>query len=302
MRLALFDPEFGYYRRPKARVGRAPGTDFFTSSNSVLFGELILSACGTLLSPRSLGDFTLVEIGAEPESNVLAGIDSPFKAVRTLRIGEALEIEGDCVVFSNELFDAQPFHRLVFEQGTWSELGVALSPTGEFTECVLPDFSPTVSGRRALLPTTAEEGYHLDMPIAATDLAAKIASQPWKGLFLAFDYGKSWRELTEETPAGTVRAYSQHHQSNDLLAQPGEQDLTGHICWDWLAIALATYGFSHPTVHPQESFFVRQAGTRIAEIMSEEAARLSPRKQSLMQLLHPSLMGLKFQALWAKRF
>ena len=84
------------------------------------------------------------------------------------------------------------------------------------------------------LPSTAPEGYRIDMPLAAADLAERIAALPWSGLFLAFDYGKSWRELAGDTPAGTVRAYSRHRQSNALLAQPGEQDLTCHVCWDWI--------------------------------------------------------------------
>ena len=63
------------------------------------------------------------------------------------------------------------------------------------------------------------EGYLIDAPFAATALAEKIAGQSWTGLFVAFDYGKSWRELIEAAPAGTARAYHRHTQSNDLLAR-----------------------------------------------------------------------------------
>ena len=79
---------------------------------------------------------------------------------------------------------------------------------------------------------------------------------------------------------GTVRAYYRHSQSNDLLARPGEQDLTCHVCWDWLASALRRHGFAEPALDFQETFFVRHAGDLIASASAEDAARFSPRKRS----------------------
>jgi SAM-dependent MidA family methyltransferase len=325
MQLALYDPSLGYYRQPRRRVGRAPGTDFFTASSSPLFSELVAAACTSLLAahhahPR---DFTLVEIGAEsfdsaqgrPESSVLANTPHPFGATKTFRLGDPLELKGPCVVFSNELFDAQPFHRFVFRRGAWRELGVALRD-GSLVEVELPEATPALSAIEGPAPsgstglTGAEvegpalskvEGYCIDAPLEAATLAGQIAAQPWNGLFLAFDYGKTWSELAEATPAGTARAYFRHAQSNDLLARPGEQDLTCHVCWDWLAAALAHHGFSAPPVESQESFFVHHAADFLAQATAAEAGRFSEKKLSLLQLLHPSHLGQKFQALWAWR-
>jgi SAM-dependent MidA family methyltransferase len=141
----------------------------------------------------------------------------------------------------------------------------------------------------------------MDAPFAAAALAARIAAQPWRGLFLACDYGKSWAELSEATPAGTARAYYRHAQSNDLLARPGEQDLTCHLCWDWLAESLSRAGFDRPVLESQEAFFIHYAGEFIATLTTAEAARFSPKKLSLLQLLHPSHLGQKFQVLHAQR-
>jgi SAM-dependent MidA family methyltransferase len=296
MQLALYDPHLGYYRQPRRRVGRGPGTDFFTASNSPLFGELVAAACNSLLIAHDVHprDFTFVEIGAEPETGIFTDTSHPFSSTKTIRLGEPLTLAGPCVIFSNELFDAQPFNRFVFRRGTWRELGVTLRD-GSLVEIEMPE--AIVEG----LPATAPEGYCIDAPLEATALAAKIAAQSWNGLFLAFDYGKSWRELTEATPAGTARAYFQHAQSNDLLARPGEQDLTCHICWDWLGDALASHGFIAPQVESQESFFVHHAADFLARATASEAGRFSEKKLSLLQLLHPSHLGQKFQALWAWR-
>lgn len=295
MALALYDPVAGYYRAGRTRVGYEAGTDFFTSSTSgSLFGEMISAACVTLLRGRDPQDCTFVEVGAEPDSGVLKGVPHPFGATRVVRYGEPLTLDGFCVVFSNELFDAQPFRRFVFRHGRWCELGVALDHE-RLVEVTLATIPPP------FLPAESTEGYTIDAPQAAAELAAAIAAQPWSGLFVACDYGKTWLELARESPAGTARAYCRHVQTNDLLARPGAQDLTCHVCWDWLTEALRAGGFSGPQVESQEAFFVRHAGDFLARTTAAEAGRLSARKQALLQLLHPSHLGQKFQVLHAWR-
>lgn len=302
MDLALYHPEVGYYRKARQRVGRGAGTDFYTATSAgTVFGELAAAACARLVQPQPASNFTFVEIGAEPGSSVLAGVAHPFGAVRTLRVGEPLEISGPSIVFSNELFDAQPFHRVVSRHGTWRELGVALDGDG-LKEVELPELSATVRSAGVLPAEVYPDGYHLDLPLAAVELTGRLAAQPWTGLFVAFDYGKSWSVLASETPSGTARAYSRHRQSNELLAQPGEQDLTCHVCWDWISEALTRNGFEAPSLHSQEQFLLRFAADAAARIVEAESrVPSSPRKSHLHQLLHPALQGQKFQVLVARR-
>lgn len=296
MDLALYHPELGYYRQSRRRVGYGRGTDFYTASTSgTVFGEMVSAACVTLLGEESVArEHVFIEIGAESEGGILAGVAHPFAGARTLRVGESLEISGRCVVFSNELFDAQPLRRFVRRGEVWRELGVRLTSQALHLE-ELDAFSAP------WLPPEAPEGYCFDAPRAAAQLAMRIAEQPWSGLFVAFDYGKSFAELATATPAGTARAYFQHTQSNDLLANPGSQDLTGHVCWDWLAEALGAGGFASSQLESQESFFIHHAGPYLKGALAREAQAMSQRKLALMQLLHPSNMGQKFQVLHARR-
>ncbi|MEO6876343.1 MAG: SAM-dependent methyltransferase [Opitutaceae bacterium] len=295
MALALYDPAVGYYRSDQMRVGYGAATDFFTASTSgPVFGELLVAAIIQLLAGKAPHHFSFVEIGAEPGGGVLKGVVHPFAAVRTIGVGEPIELTGHSIVFSNELFDAQPFRRFVFRKNTWLELGVALRE-GAFATVELPTAAPPE------LPAGAPEGYVIDAPLAAADLTREIAAQPWTGLFVACDYGKSWRELIEACPAGTARSYYRHTQSNDLLARPGQQDLTCHVCWDWLATALSEQGFTAPVVESQEAFFIHHAASYIAVTTEAEAARFSQKKLTLLQLLHPAHLGQKFQVLHARR-
>lgn len=302
MELALYHPEVGYYRRAKPRVGRGADTDFYTATSAgPVFGELVAAACTKLIGPQKTGGCTFVEIGAEPGSSVLSGVDHPFGSVRTLRLGEPLELSGSCIVFSNELLDAQPFHRVVSRAAAWRELGVGME-NGTLSELELRELSPEVREAGVLPQETYPDGYHLDLPLAAASLVRQLAAQPWTGPFVAFDYGKSWDALAQETPAGTARAYSRHRQSNELLAQPGEQDLTCHVCWDWIADALTREGFATPKLHSQEQFLLRFAADAAARIVEAEAGvPTSARKSHLQQLLHPALQGQKFQVLVTQR-
>ena len=297
MELALYHPEVGYYRKTRPRVGYGRSTDFFTAaSTGPIFGELVSAACSNLLkaAARDPARHHFVELGVEPGSaGILDGVAHPFAGVTPVRFGEPIALTGHCVVFSNELLDAQPCKRSVFRRGEWRELGV------ELRDDTLHEIE--LGADPAVGVEAAPDGYCFDQPLAAAELATTIADGPWTGLFVAFDYGKTFHELAHETPAGTVRAYHRHTQSNDLLARPGEQDLTCHVCWDWIVAVLQRHGFATPTLAFQESFFIRHAGDFISQTSVTEAARFSARKVALLQLLHPSQMGQKFQVLHALR-
>lgn len=326
MELALYHAQAGYYTRARRRIGRDAQSDFYTATSlGPLFGELVVAAAVNLLGALDPRDFTFVEIGAEAFGvagdrsadadrerpgdvppggssgrGVLDLVAHPFAGGRTIMLGQPMVLPPRCVVFSNELFDALPCHRLVWRDGAWRELGVALREA-TLSEVELPGLTPEASSISERLPAQAPEGYHLDLPLQSVEVLRRISSQPWRGLFLAFDYGKSWRELATETPHGTARAYSQHRQTGDLLTRPGEQDLTCHVCWNWLADTLAADGFCPAPVESQEAFFTRHAGSALQAVMAAEAAHFSARKQALLQLLHPAHLGQKFQALHALR-
>ena len=301
--LALYHPIVGYYRAPRRRVGRDRQADFYTATSlGPIFGELVAAAAANLLRTRGCepGEHAFVEIGAEPTGGALANILHPFREYRTFAFGQPLNFSGPCVVFSNELFDAQPFHSVAYRDGRWRELGVAYR-SGQLVEVELPQPTAEVAAIIERLPRESAEGYRVDLPLCAVSLFQHIAAQPWSGLFLAFDYGKSWETLLAEHPQGTARTYSQQRLGNNLLERPGEVDLTCHVCWDWLADALRRRHFTDVVVESQEAFFIKRAGPALQNLMAAEAGTFSPRKQALMQLLHPAHMGQKFQALHGLR-
>jgi SAM-dependent MidA family methyltransferase len=299
---ALYDPEYGYYRRETQRVGRNEGADFYTSqSMGPIFGALVTDAVNNLLDdyaegPANLREWTFVEVGYESDSGLWANDECPFG--NRLRIGAAdpVDFSGCCIVFSNELFDAQPFHRVLFMNKQWHELGVNVSE-GVACEVVLPELSSEVKTFITQLPLDVEDGYVLDLPLATRPLLNKMTELAWSGLFLAIDYGKTWSELAHDFPKGTARAYLKHQQSANITDQPGMQDLTCHICWDWLEEDLADAGFKNINLQSQEAFFVKNAVQSIETIITANSGAFDPQRQNLMHLIHPTTMGQQFQVL-----
>lgn len=292
---ALYDPDLGYYSRLQQRVGKTPNADFYTSTSmGPLFGRLVAESAKTLLQGQEPGAFTFIEIGAEPESSVLNGVIHPFKEAQTLRLGDPIRVNGKVIVFANEWLDAQPFNRLVFEDGKWREIGVCMAD-GKLREVRLESVSGDILPFLDELPDKQPDGYHVDIPSGASQKLKELVAQDWEGLFLTLDYGKSKPELLEGTPQGTARAYRNHQQLNELLANPGEQDLTCHLCWDWLEAILNENRFEGVGTLRQESLFMRYAEAPIKEVLKNQA---DPKEKGrLMELLHPAHLGLKFQAL-----
>lgn len=301
---ALYHPTLGYYTKERERVGKSVATDFYTSTSfNPVFSKLIIGAVEELVKPHNLKEFTFVEIGAEPNQKLLSETDRVlFKNTIEIRCLNEIQIPKRSIVFSNELLDAQPFHRLVFKNGKWRERGVRVKETFLLKEELLPEVSGEVRKILDKLPKSIEENYEIDLPLNAESLIEKIVRQNWQGLLVFFDYGLFWEEIAKYRPQGTARAYYRHTQSNDLFANPGEQDITCHICWDRLFPILKKNKFSDFAVESQEAFFVRHAKKVIAEIVERKNGMQNKEVQQVKELLHPGLMGKKFQVLSARRF
>ena len=301
MDLALYDPEVGYYRRDTVRVGRNPESDFYTAeTHRAVFSALVTASAVDLLDNRDAHTFVFVEVGAEPNEGILAEALTNFGAIESIRVADSLRLPNRTICFSNELFDAQPFHRVVWKNDQWIELGVALDGL-ELVWTDLDRLSPPVDAIRDELPDRVLEGYTIDLPIAARELMGRIVRPDWQGAVVAIDYGKSWPFLCQECPEGSGRAYMKHRQHSDLLANPGMQDLTCHVCWDWLIEEMREAGFRKIRVDSQESFFVKNATEVIKEIISNSTGPLDKKLGQLKSLLHPGIMGQKFQVLSAVR-
>ncbi len=206
------------------------------------------------------------------------------------------------IVFANELLDAMPVHRMAWDAGahSWFEWGVASQgsrfvwsrlPAPTFDVTAINQFcSPDLS---SVLP----DGFIFEFSPAAEGwwkAAAQIVSS---GRLVTLDYGLSAPELLmPERRGGTLRGYRSHAVAADVLADPGEQDITAHVNFSAIQAAGKSAGLTTETFATQEQFLSRI----VARIEKSGAAfdEWTPaRTRQFQTLVHPAHLGRSFRVL-----
>jgi len=338
MQAALYDEKDGYYCRGDLdRQGR--GGDYRTAPEisplfAATFARYFTKLYSELGSPSS---WTILETGAgtgQFAHGVLSSLKSNhpniFSRTRYLideispdchtrgslrlsefcaqvefvRMAEIPESICNLIIFSNELIDAFPVHRVIFRGGELRELYVGLNED----DFVWIEYE----SEQRVIEYCRRQGLRLgenqivEINLEADRFVARAASLIETGLLIIVDYGAERNELLTEPhrQQGTLRAFYRHQMIEDVLAKPGEQDLTTTV--DWTQIKEAGKRFGLQTVR-QESLnrFLLDEG------LLEEINRLTSHDQSNAHVLHvttgaremimPHGMAASFQILVQKK-
>ena len=219
------------------------------------------------------------------------------------------------VIFSNELFDAMPVHRLGWDASrkSWFEWGVTFSE-GRFQwiRCDQPAVRRFEGGEPApWLPAVQRFPPELlsALPEPFTLEVCPIADKWWadavqileEGKLLTIDYGLTEEEILAPAHGqGTLRAYSHHHASADLLAKPGEQDLTAHINFSSLRRIGEAAGLKTEMFLSQEQFLTKIASPLLGSQTSVVKWSAEQIRQ-FQTLTHPNHLGSSFRVLVQSR-
>ena len=254
MRIALYEPDYGYYVTGPARMGWEG--DYYTSADvSSLFahcmGRQLLQMWDLLARPDP---FIVLEQGSgrgnlSQQLQLWAKQRHPemYRALnyRTddIRAGrDALQLEGDAppvsVLLSNELVDAFPVHVVEKREGRLYEVFVDIHH-GRMHEVLDEPSSVEVASYLDTYKvpwSTYGEGWRAEINLDALRWMQQAASMlksdtPKKhGFLLTIDYGDKARGLyTRERQRGTLACYFQHQLTERPLVRPGEQDITAHV-------------------------------------------------------------------------
>lgn len=248
--VALYHPELGYYSRSESPVGKTG--DFVTSpSLSPVFSFALERLIREFMSRMDdavcsivdigCGDGTLIRSVAQQmpaelrERARLAGVDrSVDRAAPVPGVVFATELaqipSGDAqLLICNELFDAQPFARVVMRDDGLHELCVTERDDRiDWSERRAP---PQLSEYFLARGIQLQQGQFADVSLAWETLYGELCNFVARGLIVTFDYGDPEQKLFSGRARqfGTAAAYAGHQVSRDLLANPGEQDLTAHV-------------------------------------------------------------------------
>jgi SAM-dependent MidA family methyltransferase len=227
MEAALYEPAHGYYRRQDRDPFGKEG-DFFTAEQlQPVFGILIAARIRQLY--REMGepsDFVVVELGAG-RGEVEQALACPYIPVEIDR-GE-LPAKFCGVVFSNEFFDALPVHRIVWHSGEpreslvgWRD-GRFIWVIGEPVEGEIREYI-----ERYLPPLPDRQSAEVNLD--ALRWMERISRSLESGYVFSIDYGYTSAEA-KRFPSGTLMSYRRHAATEDVLADPGERDITAHVCF-----------------------------------------------------------------------
>ncbi|MGB0034165.1 MAG: SAM-dependent methyltransferase [Candidatus Acidiferrales bacterium] len=331
MDACLYHPQYGYY----AKADQRPRQDYFTSVDaSPIFARLLarqLFEMWTLLGNPN--PFWLVEAGAgtgELAKQILdfaaQSLPDSYRALRYIAVERSAarraahsqllkshaaagkftsaselpsEIPCGCI-FSNELLDALPVHRVLQENGELRELYVTLGENGFREEagplsCTqLRDYFP----KQAIV---LQEGQQAEVCLGAWYWIESAGTKLGRGFALTIDYGHEARELYDERHMrGTLLAYERHRAGENYFSAPGELDLTAHVNFTALDLWGQRAGLIRTGFTSQTNFLLALA--RHSEFADLQAGGMSEAEQARARLLfktliHPEGMGETFQVL-----
>jgi SAM-dependent MidA family methyltransferase len=276
--LALYHPQLGYYAK-RAR----PEADYITSPRlsplfAVTLGKLVSEFTSRVDDELSTvvdigcGDGSLINslaavwppasaggVRAEARTHTFYGVDRSLERIKTqvsavnlVQTIEDVPRDGSHLILSNELFDAFPFARLVQRDEHLHELWVGdVEGQLDWTEHEAPGPYEDYFAARGI---TLDDGQFADVSLEWEAYYRDLCRFVKRGMIVTFDYGFPQEQLFHSRVRrfGTAAAYHAQRVTRDLLASPGEQDLTAHINFTDLIRAGEESGF-------RTLFFDRQA-------------------------------------------
>jgi SAM-dependent MidA family methyltransferase len=341
MNVALYDPTGGYYcRGDRARWGREG--DYRTSpERSGLFAATFARYFAQLYA--DLGHptrWTILEAGAgdghfalgvlqtlqssfpqvfAATSYVIDEVSSPSRTLAEERLRpfadrvqfkQLVEVEIDSgVVFSNELLDAFPVHRITSQAGRLQEFYVSVGKDGNFEWTLAApgrDLLPRLNEYLAKQSIHLDEGQVVEVSLDTEDWLRKVADRMRTGYVVTVDYGATADDLYSPgaDQRGTLRGFQGHQFVDDLLAQPGEHDLTTTVNWSFVRAAGMRMGLSVVEFERQDKFLLAAGFLEELELESRrsesDAARLRI-TTAAREMILPDGMAAHFQVLVQKK-
>jgi SAM-dependent MidA family methyltransferase len=197
------------------------------------------------------------------------------------------------LLFSNELPDAFPVHRIQITQGRIQEVYVDYQD-GTFVETLRPLSNPELQAHLTRLNIPLPDGYRTEVNLQALQWMKVVAGALKRAVAITIDYGHTAQDLyNADRSDGTLLCYYSQLTSEDPYQRVGQQDMTAHVDFSSLATVGAEHGL-HVTGFTNQMSFLMGLGVEemIAGLEPE-----SPAFRAAIHLLRPEGMGRTFKVL-----
>ncbi|HEX8559371.1 MAG TPA: SAM-dependent methyltransferase [Pyrinomonadaceae bacterium] len=242
------------------------------------------------------------EAGADSRRRAAALLEPFAGRVEFRRLSDVGRPFDAAVVFSNELLDALPVHRVTRRGGRLRESYVAVDEGGAFVFVEGEPSTPLLAEHFRRAGVTLEEGQTAEVSLAAGEWLRRASRVVGHGFVVTVDYGDDEAALygAPHRRAGTLRAFRRHRLVEDVLRDPGEQDLTTTVNWTHVIAEGEAAGLRARALERLDAFLLRAGlleqleleGARAAGDAETAALRLDAREMIL-----PGGMASHFQVL-----
>lgn len=211
------------------------------------------------------------------------------------------------VVFSNELLDAFPVHRVKFDGRRFQEQLVATDGETGFVpvwrpvspESGLGEWLAAADLAGKLLP-----GQVFEVNLEAERWLAQIAGRLADGFVVTIDYGDVEEVLLSPARmAGTLMCYRRHTAHDNPFVHPGEQDITAQVNFSALIRAGERLGLAVASFETQREFLLRNGILDRLEAHAETDPfhPVARRNRAIRQLIAGDRMGDVFKVLTQRK-
>jgi len=316
MAACLYEPGLGYYTSPGRKVGTEG--DFYTSITvHATFGRVIAREIAAMWRSMACpAEFTLVEAGAghgrlacdimdfleqqqpdcyaavklvlvEQEPSLAeaqaALLASHLKKLSWLRPDELEHFSFSGVLYSNELLDAMPVHRVLMSPQGLKEIFVALEGD-QFQDLADTPSTPALEAYLNRYGIPLHPGQEAEVSLAGLAWFESAAAALQQGFILTIDYGWAKAELySPQRNVGTLLCYYKHTVEDNPYQRVGQQDITTHINFSTLIERGEELGLK-PLWFGEQSRFLLSAGV-IEELEALEASDLTEKEKLKMRLI-----------------
>lgn len=197
------------------------------------------------------------------------------------------------VVFSNELVDALPVHRVRWANHQLREIFVSYEE-GHFVECLDQCSSPRLADYVDTYHVSLHEGQTSELHLEAEAWMINVARILHRGVVLTIDYGHTGNDYYgSDRKDGTLLCYYRHAISTNPYIRVGEQDMTAHVNFSALAKCGTASGLDLVGFTTLANWLI---GSGVEEWVRDQDPE-SQDVKTIAHLLRPHGMGKTFKVL-----
>ncbi|NDI33683.1 class I SAM-dependent methyltransferase [Chengkuizengella sediminis] len=338
MSLCLYHEQYGYYVNNQTKIGKKG--DFYTSSSvGTIMGEMLANYISNQLQTNDGKNISIVEWGGGTGRLAKQVLDELqdnhieiYELIKFISIEESayhkqlqsnslIEHIGkvqfvsaeewlnekhseNVIIFSNELLDAFPVHRLIYDDEEYNEIFVSWDDQEnkfieKYIKCTDQLLLVYIKNENLQL----KQGQKFEVNLAATKWLRKLMNNLTSSTIITIDYGDLKDEIyAAHRMKGTLMCYYKHQASQQPYYHVGEQDITSHVNFSACISVGENMGFSYSYMTQKEFLFQSGILNKLQQHnITDPFHPTVKRNRTIRQLLLSDQMSELFKVLIQKK-